>query len=854
MGTDSVSGLSSSGSGDESFSLMAPSTPGTYYYGVCVEAVSDESDTTNNCSSAVTVTVSSGNTYGVGDFLPGVPTSGLFIPAVVSGASLSSSGGNTTITFTNGGYIELQNGTRYTCQSTGGCGVHNGEVTQGTIVGESTSVSTSDLIVDPPTVSQSAPAAGTSFTLNATARNQGNGSSSSTTLRYYRSTDATITTSDTSVGTDSVSGLNASGSSPESITLTAPSTAGTYYYGACVDSVTSESDTTDNCSVAVTVIVGTAPAPDLVVDTPTVSDNNPNAGASFTLNATVRNQGGSSSSSTTLHYYRSADSKISSSDISVGTDSVDGLSTTGSNAESISLTAPSTPGTYYYGACVDAVTGESDTTNNCSAAVTVTVGAAPAPDLIISTFTVDNSNPVTGQYFTVNATVNNQGNGSSSSTTLRYYRSTDATITTSDTIVSTAGTPGHLSVDGLSPSGSEAKSAGTPAPSTPGTYYYGACVETVTRESDTTNNCSDSLQVIVEPPPAPDLVVDTLEVGGQIGQSPVTLRHGQSFDLYARVRNQGNDVVYLTTVHYYLSTDATITTSDTVVGTKKLAGGPPTRISLTAPETSGTYYYGACADSIPLESDTSNNCSDSLQVIVEPPPAPDLVVDTPTVSDSSLTAGDTFTLSFTVRNQGNRASGPITLRYYRSYDAEFDDDDTLVASATESQVYYGGERNLTSERIIAHVFFAPSGDGSGFEHRYISDETYYYIVCVDPVSDESDTTNNCSSGVAVTATRLTTSSACIVGYVLTPLDRCAHKIQGKFDVIYGEVDAFNSALGFIYYDFGEIKTITRSISGSGPGNRQTTVHIINWADQNWLVKSVLTSAGNERIIELRQWD
>ena len=37
------------------------------------------------------------------------------------------------------------------------------------------------------------------------------------------------------------------------------------------------------------------------------------------------------------------------------------------------MTAPSTVGTYYYGACVGSVTGESDTTNNCSSSVTVTV-------------------------------------------------------------------------------------------------------------------------------------------------------------------------------------------------------------------------------------------------------------------------------------------------------------------------------------------------------------------------------------------------------------------------------------------------------------------------------------------------
>ena len=119
-------------------------------------------------------------------------------------------------------------------------------------------------------------------------------------------------------------------------------------------------------------------APDLVVNTPTVSDSSPDAGASFTLSATVRNQGDGSSDSTTLRYYRSTDSSISTSDTEVGTDSVGGLAASGSSPESINLTAPSTAGTYYYGACVDAVSGESDTENNCSAAVRVSVTAAPA--------------------------------------------------------------------------------------------------------------------------------------------------------------------------------------------------------------------------------------------------------------------------------------------------------------------------------------------------------------------------------------------------------------------------------------------------------------------------------------------
>ena len=120
-----------------------------------------------------------------------------------------------------------------------------------------------------------------------------------------------------------------------------------------------------------TVSVGAAPAPDLVVDAPTVSEGAPAAGARFTLSATVRNQGNGPADSTTLRYYQSTDSTITTGDTEVGTDSVFRLNASESGDESISLTAPSTPGAYYYGTCVDAVSDESDTTNNCSPAVTV---------------------------------------------------------------------------------------------------------------------------------------------------------------------------------------------------------------------------------------------------------------------------------------------------------------------------------------------------------------------------------------------------------------------------------------------------------------------------------------------------
>ena len=79
-------------------------------------------------------------------------------------------------------------------------------------------------------------------------QNYGDGASEATTLRYYRSTDETITSSDTSEGTDAVPGLAVSESSGQFVDLTAPSSPGTYYYGACVDAVPNESDTTNNCA------------------------------------------------------------------------------------------------------------------------------------------------------------------------------------------------------------------------------------------------------------------------------------------------------------------------------------------------------------------------------------------------------------------------------------------------------------------------------------------------------------------------------------------------------------------------------------------------------------------------------
>ena len=369
-----------------------------------------------------------------------------------------------------------------------------------------------DLSVGSQSVSISGPETGEPFTLSATVTNQGDGESAATTLRYYLSTDTTITTSDTPLGADAIAALAAGGTSSQSISATAPSSTGTYYYGACVDAVRGEADTTNNCSASVQVDVSEqATSPDLAVGAPSVSDSSPETGGSFTLSALVSNQGDEESPATTLRYYRSADATITTSDIEVGTVAIGVLAASGTSSGSISLMAPSTAGTYYYGACVDAVNGESDITNNCSASVQMDVSEPPTtttptttqpvrgqPDLVVGALTVSNPNLEPAGTLMLSATVSNTGDGGSTATTLRYYWSTDQMVTTTHTEVGTDDV-GALAVNGTSE-----ESISLTARRSMGRYFYGACVDAVANESDTTNNCSAPVTVEVNEPQQPE--------------------------------------------------------------------------------------------------------------------------------------------------------------------------------------------------------------------------------------------------------------------------------------------------------------------------------------------------------------
>ena len=106
-------------------------------------------------------------------------------------------------------------------------------------------------------------------------------------------------------------------------------------------------------------------------------------GENFPLDATVLNPGGAASAATTLRWYLSTDSTISTTDAAIGAAAIARIEAGRFMNTQLRRAAPFTSGTYHYGACVDPVCGESDTTNNCSPPAMATVTVRAGPDLEI---------------------------------------------------------------------------------------------------------------------------------------------------------------------------------------------------------------------------------------------------------------------------------------------------------------------------------------------------------------------------------------------------------------------------------------------------------------------------------------
>ena len=129
-------------------------------------------------------------------------------------------------------------------------------------------------------------------------------------------------------------------------------------------------------------------APDLIVENAAISEMPAAPGESFTYVIQVSNQGQNPAAQTILRYYRSTDPEISGTDTQIGLSAIPELEAGDSFPASAELSAPTSQGQYWIGACVDPVAGEADIGNNCSQGVGISIssGAQSRSSTLLSSF------------------------------------------------------------------------------------------------------------------------------------------------------------------------------------------------------------------------------------------------------------------------------------------------------------------------------------------------------------------------------------------------------------------------------------------------------------------------------------
>ena len=386
--------------------------------------------------------------------------------------------------------------------------------------------------------------------------------------------------------------------------------------------------------------------------------------------------------------------------------------------------------------------------------VSVTVGTAGAPDL---EFSAVSKTEVTGAPGTRiefgRFTIRNAGDANSEATSAQARRSADATIDRTDGVASDP-----IPVDPLAPNGTDNISLYWDVPAnTPETsFYIGMCVDPVAGETNTTNNCSAAVKVTVASPQA-DLAV-TVDFPSR---ADLNIADGGTSNLIFRVRNAGAADAPSTSGEVERSPDNTFPTGSVTLDGRvtilPLEAGDDRQVSYSHGEQGGAgdrYYVRMCADAVPGESNTDNNCSPVIRVGVVLGGGSDLLLVEP--ANRLVIArrpGNTADLSFMIKNVGEDAS-PTTLA-----DVKEDTDGDGLIESSDNTISDSNNRirvpalDPLEEYEITHTFTVPAGTGVG---------TNFDIgVCVDAVGNEiaGRTANNCSSGNAIVRITVVTSSS-----------------------------------------------------------------------------------------------
>ena len=555
-----------------------------------------------------------------------------------------------------------------------------------------------------------AAALGTAVTVNVTVGNTSGSATPASVVNLLLSRDGVPSADDLVLGSASVPSIapNAQVVVPVTVNLAPSLGEGIFFLAAQVDPANQMAESNEsNNTVSGNVLVLSNPTADLK-PTAVSAPANGVAGATIAVSATVANGGSSPAAASTVSFYLSRGGAPTAADTLVGTAAIQALAAGGSQmaAGSVTLPASLAPGAYTIGVIADsgAAVLESDEGNNALAGNTINV-TVPRTDLV----TLAVANPMVaknGKPVALAAVLMNLGLDAAPATTVRWYLSTDSTITTDDLPL------GSATTTAMGPFGFATASTSVSVPTTvaEGTYYIGAIVDPDNLVAETNNANNAALSYL---PMTVQYRVDLVMTSVSGPNAGVT---GQPITLSGILKNKGLDpVVGEVTVGFYVSGDETITVRDRLIGVAKvngLAAGASVPVSTNAVLRTDLpkrdYWVGAIADpgNLVPELRNGNNELAALNPL-SVTHGPDLVVAS-VAAPADVTRGTAFTVNTTVTNQGTGDVGAasdqavidkgsrIEVGIYLSANDSITSADLLVGTATFSTLTAGASVPLTA--------------------------------------------------------------------------------------------------------------------------------------------------------------
>jgi subtilisin family serine protease/subtilase family serine protease len=556
-------------------------------------------------------------------------------------------------------------------------------------------------------------------------RNGGGGASLASATAFYLSLNTTFSADDVWLGNRTVQPVAPATTDTATTALTIPATttAGTYYIVAVADVGNAVLETTEtNNTYNRQILVGG----DAIVSSLTVPSTGA-PGSTIVVSDTTKNVGPGPIGVTTTRFYLSTNVSFDSGDVLLAEGRVvpplaSGASDTGSTT--LTLPTPLAAAWYYIIAVADGNGDVPETAeSNNAMARTIPIGS----DLVISSFTA----PAFGapaSAIAVTETTTNQGAGAAGGSQTRFYLSTNVTFDSGDTLL-----PGGREIAALA--GGASSTGGStvtlPAGLTAGTYYLFARADadqTVLEATETNNTIQRMIQI------GSDLVVSALTVPAKGGA-------GQPLTITETTSNTGAAPAGATVTRFYLSVNASLDSSDTMIGSRTVpalassaSSAVTTTLTIPAATASGTYSLIAKSDAdgaIPETSETNNVMMRTVSI------GSDLLINVPS-GVLKVAAGLSIDFTDTVTNQGGGTSSPTTTRYYLSTNTTLSADDVPLTGGRDVPGLTAGSVSAGSTAVSI-----PASAAAGVA---------YIIAKADGdnlVSETSETNNTASRSVSI---------------------------------------------------------------------------------------------------------